>query len=209
MPMYKGETLVQILLAHQQAPIPSLCKARSDVPPQLDAVFQKMVAKKPEDRYQTMTEVITALETCVGKRAATATAVGGGPPPLPRWKIFLFARGFPTRRGDGCQEEGREVLLKRPSRNKRRLRKPANNSPATRGYWRYGGRRKRLFVAIGCGLLGVMGMIALAITIRVRHPDGEETSVTVPNGSKVTVSEKGDVDVSTAGQGIRGLGIRD
>ena len=49
-PLYTGETLMNILLAHREAPIPSLCTARPEVPPQLDAVFQKMVAKSPEDR---------------------------------------------------------------------------------------------------------------------------------------------------------------
>lgn len=61
-PAYNGQTLTERLLAHQSDPIPSLCAARNDVPAQLDAVFQKMVAKRGIDRYQTMTEVITALE---------------------------------------------------------------------------------------------------------------------------------------------------
>lgn len=72
---YKGETLVQILMAHQQAPVPSLCQARPDVPPQLDAVFRKMVAKRPEDRQQTMAEVVARLETVLsGSSAPAATA---------------------------------------------------------------------------------------------------------------------------------------
>jgi formylglycine-generating enzyme required for sulfatase activity len=34
------------------------------------------------------------------------------------------------------------------------------------------------------------------VTIRVRHPDGKETVVTAPEGSQVTVSAQGDVDVA-------------
>ncbi|MFH1922608.1 MAG: serine/threonine-protein kinase, partial [Planctomycetota bacterium] len=44
---YVGETPVQILLAHCQEPVPSLCDVREDVPPRLDAVSQKMLAKNP------------------------------------------------------------------------------------------------------------------------------------------------------------------
>jgi hypothetical protein len=64
---YRRDSLAQIILAHQQASVPSLCHARPDVPQPLDAVFHKMVAKQPEDRYQSMAEVIVALETIVGR----------------------------------------------------------------------------------------------------------------------------------------------
>ncbi len=59
---YDGETLMAKLLAHREQPIPSLQDAQTTVPKQLEAVFKKMVAKKTEDRYQSMSEVIEALE---------------------------------------------------------------------------------------------------------------------------------------------------
>jgi serine/threonine protein kinase len=59
---YGGETIMERLLAHRERPIPSLQEAQTTVPKQLDAIFRKMVAKKIEDRYQTMSEVIEALE---------------------------------------------------------------------------------------------------------------------------------------------------
>ena len=62
--VYGGDTMVERLLAHRDAEIPSLRSERSDVPEQLDAVFRKMVAKKPDDRFSSMTEVIAELEKC-------------------------------------------------------------------------------------------------------------------------------------------------
>ena len=59
---YGGDSLMEKLVAHREQPIPSLQEAQTTVPKQLDAVFKKMVAKKIEDRYQTMTEVVAALE---------------------------------------------------------------------------------------------------------------------------------------------------
>jgi len=64
---YSGVTPMQVYVAHREDPIPSLSEARDDVPRELDAVFQKMVAKKPEDRQQSMTEVIGELQACVGE----------------------------------------------------------------------------------------------------------------------------------------------
>lgn len=56
-PVYDGRTALEKILAHRERPAPPLRQA-----PALDAVFQKMVAKRPEDRFQSMAEVIEALE---------------------------------------------------------------------------------------------------------------------------------------------------
>jgi hypothetical protein len=78
--MFEGETLVQKLLAHREQPIPSLRAARPDVPAALDALYQRMVAKKPEDR-PTMAEVVQVLEA-LAKLPAAATRKPQGREPL-------------------------------------------------------------------------------------------------------------------------------
>ncbi len=74
-PPYEGPTLMSTLLKHREAPIPSLLTARADVPAALDAIFQRMMAKAPADRFQTMTEVVRALaavEAGLSERAASS-----------------------------------------------------------------------------------------------------------------------------------------
>ena len=63
-PPYKEDTLVNTILAHRDKPIPPLSEERDDVPEDVIAVYRRMMAKKPEDRYQSMTEVIEALSGC-------------------------------------------------------------------------------------------------------------------------------------------------
>lgn len=60
--IYDFHTIMKRLVAHREQSIPSLRSARADVPEMVDTVFKKMVAKKVEDRYQKMTEVVAALE---------------------------------------------------------------------------------------------------------------------------------------------------
>ena len=69
---YPGKTTISRLLAHRDNPIPSLHDHLSDFPELLARIFQRMVAKEPEDRYQTMDEVIEAFETC---RLANVTTI--------------------------------------------------------------------------------------------------------------------------------------
>lgn len=74
-PPYQGPTMMAVLLKHRDGPIPSLAATRTDVPAELDALFHRMLAKAPEDRTQTMTEVVQTLETIQARLSAH-----GGPP---------------------------------------------------------------------------------------------------------------------------------
>jgi serine/threonine protein kinase len=47
--------------AHSQAAVPSARDLRPEIPATLDEVVQKMMAKLPEERFQSMRGVITAL----------------------------------------------------------------------------------------------------------------------------------------------------
>jgi tRNA A-37 threonylcarbamoyl transferase component Bud32 len=69
--MYPFETRMQKMLAHREEPVPSLRPLRSEVPDELETVLRKMVAKRPEDRQQSMTAVIADLER-LQKNAAAA-----------------------------------------------------------------------------------------------------------------------------------------
>jgi serine/threonine protein kinase len=61
-PLFDGQSVVQKLLSHrEQVPAP-LSSASADVPAWAQAIFEKMVAKLPEDRYQDMDELIEDLE---------------------------------------------------------------------------------------------------------------------------------------------------
>ena len=62
-PPYQGNSIMATLLKHRDMPIPMLSALRPDTPAELEAVFRKMVAKKPADRFQTMEDVVAALMT--------------------------------------------------------------------------------------------------------------------------------------------------
>ncbi len=83
-PPYRGDSLMGVLLNHRDAPIPSLRDPRPDVPPDLEAVYRRMVAKRPDDRSQTMAEVVTALEQVQAVLARRPAPPGAEPaPPVP------------------------------------------------------------------------------------------------------------------------------
>jgi serine/threonine protein kinase len=63
--VYAAESRLKKLLAHASAPIPSLTKAVPRLPQQMNRVFAKMLAKIPEDRFQSMPEVIDNLLGCL------------------------------------------------------------------------------------------------------------------------------------------------
>ncbi len=61
---FPAETVLKRLLAHMELPGALAARLRPDVPRALEAVYQKMMAKKPDERPASMTEVIALLEAC-------------------------------------------------------------------------------------------------------------------------------------------------
>jgi serine/threonine protein kinase len=111
-PPYQGSTLMATLLKHRDAPVPSLVEALPGVPVALDAVFRKMLAKNPADRYQAMADVVSDLERInVGPIDQTLVLPASGlkpsPPPSLESLIALPAEAPPP---------GPSILLVEPSR---------------------------------------------------------------------------------------------
>jgi serine/threonine protein kinase/DNA-binding NarL/FixJ family response regulator len=65
--MYPGSSVMAVLLGHRDGEIPALPGAD----PALDAIYRIMVAKKPENRFQSMKDVIQALEALEPGKAET------------------------------------------------------------------------------------------------------------------------------------------
>ncbi len=64
-PIYEGDSLTAKLLAHQIQPIPDLRQQCPAISARLAAIFQKMVAKRVDERYQSISDVIADLEPLV------------------------------------------------------------------------------------------------------------------------------------------------
>ncbi len=61
-PPFEGETAVDIVIKHMNEKVPSTCRIRPDLPPEMDKFMQKAMAKSPADRYSTPQEFISAIE---------------------------------------------------------------------------------------------------------------------------------------------------
>ncbi len=186
--MYEGESLVQKLMGHQSKPIPKLSKYRPDVPPQLEAVFERMVAKDPKERYQTMTEVLAALAPFEengnpadgGGLAAHFEGIGGGT----ATNAALLAQ--PTAAQISVGEVMPTISLSNPLQSTdpvsaRSIQIVRDRTPSPGAIKRPPANRKKLLIAAG-GLGGVLAVL-LGIWVIIKDKDGNETArVQVPEG---------------------------
>ena len=70
-----GKSPMGRIIAHRESPVPSLCKARTDVPVSFERVFQKMMAKQVQHRYQSVTELIADLRKAQLESQAAITSL--------------------------------------------------------------------------------------------------------------------------------------
>ena len=83
-PVFPQSTVEAAIQSHRDQPVPSLRAVRPDVPRPLDKLFQRMLAKRPEDRPATMAEVIAELDRIARALRHRATW----------WKFFQSRRYF-------------------------------------------------------------------------------------------------------------------
>jgi hypothetical protein len=89
---YPGDSAMAVAMRHLRDPVPSVRSARPDVPPRVDAIVSRAMAKRPRDRFPTMEAMTAALEAAFGETrgarratAAEATEVlEPAPTPTPR-----------------------------------------------------------------------------------------------------------------------------
>ncbi len=80
--MFSGASAVDMIMSHVSEPIPRLSSGGVLIPAELERVFRKMVAKEPGERFQTASDVISALETCplsgTGDETGSTESTGTG-----------------------------------------------------------------------------------------------------------------------------------
>jgi len=74
-PPFQGTSIAQLLQKHQGEAPPALTNFRSDAPLGVLSVVDKLLAKRPQDRFQTPSELVAALQfAVVGQGGANSTS---------------------------------------------------------------------------------------------------------------------------------------
>jgi serine/threonine protein kinase len=111
-PVFPASTVWQTLSYHQEKDVPSLFELREDVPSELDSVFQKMLAKKLTDRFQSMAEVRAALqEIDLPDSSSSFTSPGSGATNKSSARSALFQRADDTTSRVSSMEADETVLI--------------------------------------------------------------------------------------------------
>ena len=71
-PPFAGATSVAVAIAHVQEPLVPIGRLRPDLPPALDAILDRLLAKSPADRFQSPTELLQAVEAAEASFAPTS-----------------------------------------------------------------------------------------------------------------------------------------
>jgi serine/threonine protein kinase/Tol biopolymer transport system component len=74
---YDAASAVEVVLAHLQEPVPSLRQLDEKIPPQVDDLVKRCLAKEPGDRYQSAAEFLEAVDGALRALAREKRAAMG------------------------------------------------------------------------------------------------------------------------------------
>ena len=205
-PFAKGTAMTRFL-AHREQPAPSLTEVPDDVPDELDIVYQKMVAKRPEDRYQSMSEVVAALEHCHQPGQTVGMSVGSSVEQDPMaW--LTGASEQPT----ALSKDPVSATLQETIDYRSEGETQAGDAPPA-------APKKRIGLGVGIGvaalvLLGIVSFVVIRImtpagtlVVEVNEPsaevkvDGDEVTIVPENGEPVEITVGEGEHVLTVSKG--------
>ncbi|WP_416563354.1 protein kinase domain-containing protein [Nocardia testacea] len=126
---YRGNNPAELIQAHLTAPVPRLTRIRPGLPPGLDEVLARALAKNPADRFLSCAEFATAAA-----RALRPPGPRGGPPgvrlrPAPRYPAPTGAA--PAYGSGEFRQPGTRGMPAYPSTEHRRPGSPPPRYPST------------------------------------------------------------------------------
>ena len=209
--LFDGDTMISRLMKHRDAELPSLVKTRDDAGWPLEQVFHKMIAKRPQDRHQSMEEVIAALEPFGPSGSPSSggmgSRIGGGKGQSAELASFMQSMKSgvvkPTVQAAAVQPatspqvdatsafSSAEVGTDPKSEL---LRQAAPTSSASSSLLRVPVKKaksgkKPPIKLIAAGILGVAILVVAGIIIKVRDQDGNVVAeLNVPTGATVEIT---------------------
>jgi len=212
-PVFEGDTIMKRLLAHRETPVPSLSgnlrvdraakgtrdsgaldAKRLERIAKLDAVFRKMVAKRREDRFASMTEVIQSLQvvqrfgqTIDGNEVSSLSNLDGAAQAdadsfasdsaLVAEGALSSATVVMQPSSVSAGNEPAAAPLAPASSQRGRADSGSDQPPPPTG-------KKSWLLWAGMAIVLLLGVIVFKIT----KPDGTVTKLTVPEGTEVDLS---------------------
>jgi formylglycine-generating enzyme required for sulfatase activity/serine/threonine protein kinase len=176
----KYQDVVNKLAAHAREPVRPIRKVRPDVPAELAAVLDRLLAKDPAGRFATPAEVAAAIAPLAGGSNLRA--------------LLARARNVPPRPAKPAAA---------PAAPAETLSDVASQAHSVTGHrlnlagWVPPRFRTPGGLAVAAG--GAAALVLLTVVILLRK-DGKQTRIEAPDGSKVTISAQGDVDVTLPGK---------
>ena len=66
---YRGASMVEVAMRHLQDPVPSPRERRPDMPPRVDGLVRRAMAKRPDDRFPSLDAFMAAIEAAMVEEA--------------------------------------------------------------------------------------------------------------------------------------------
>ncbi|MDI3289502.1 serine/threonine protein kinase, partial [Polyangium sp. 15x6] len=84
---FPGDTLAEVMVQVFSARLPPATSLAPDLPPALDAFFQRALARNPDDRFQSMRELAEAFQSVASGRGMPAAPAPPSPPDAARGSL--------------------------------------------------------------------------------------------------------------------------